>query len=162
MLQKYIKDLCEYGSEGEALEGQEITTVQPHTLIFFADPDHSLNTSFLEHQYYYKFMFAYSGRLVSVATALFRIPHSSSTFCSHCKCCDIACQTGWWKVIMSLKKLRRRLSQTFRFSVDGSLSELAEELTLDENDVQQNGENVCYAKAYPLTLNLHISKLVLI
>ncbi|CAG0883731.1 unnamed protein product [Cyprideis torosa] len=40
---------------------------------------------------------------------------------------------------MSLKKIRRRLSQTFRFSVDGSLSELAEELTIDDKEHQENG-----------------------
>ena len=33
---------------------------------------------------------------------------------------------------MSLRKIKRRLSHTFRFTVDGSLSELAEHLTIDE------------------------------
>ncbi|KAK4016185.1 hypothetical protein OUZ56_031141 [Daphnia magna] len=37
---------------------------------------------------------------------------------------------------MSLKKIRRRLSQTFRFSIESSLSELAEHLTIEES----NGE----------------------
>lgn len=34
---------------------------------------------------------------------------------------------------MSLRKIRRRLSNTFRFTVDGSLSELAEHLTIDDD-----------------------------
>jgi len=33
---------------------------------------------------------------------------------------------------MSLRKIKRRLSHTFRLTVDGSLSELAEQLTIDE------------------------------
>ena len=33
---------------------------------------------------------------------------------------------------MSLRKIKRRLSHTFRFTVDGSLNELAEQLTIDE------------------------------
>lgn len=43
---------------------------------------------------------------------------------------------------MSLKKIRRRLSQTFRFSIEGSLSELAEHLTIDETngEVKSNGK----------------------
>ena len=42
---------------------------------------------------------------------------------------------------MSLKKIRRRLSQTFRFSIESSLSELAEHLTIDESngEVKNNG-----------------------
>lgn len=38
---------------------------------------------------------------------------------------------------MSLRKFRRRLSHTFRFTVDGSLSELAEHLTIDEDGNRQ-------------------------
>lgn len=38
---------------------------------------------------------------------------------------------------MSLRKIRRRLSHTFRFTVDGSLSELAEHLTIDEDGNRQ-------------------------
>lgn len=34
---------------------------------------------------------------------------------------------------MSLKRIRRRLSQTFTRFHDGSLTELAEHLTIDEN-----------------------------
>lgn len=33
---------------------------------------------------------------------------------------------------MSLRKIKRRLSTTFRLTVDGSLSDLAEQLTLDD------------------------------
>ncbi|KZS20749.1 Uncharacterized protein APZ42_012402 [Daphnia magna] len=42
---------------------------------------------------------------------------------------------------MSLKKIRRRLSQTFRFSIESSLSELAEHLTIEESngEVKNNG-----------------------
>ncbi|KAK2704862.1 cyclin-dependent kinase 17-like isoform X2 [Artemia franciscana] len=41
---------------------------------------------------------------------------------------------------MSLKKIKRRLSQTFRISLDGSLSALAEHLTLEENgEYKENG-----------------------
>lgn len=42
---------------------------------------------------------------------------------------------------MSLKKIRRRLSRTFRFSIESSLSELAEHLTIDESrdEVKNNG-----------------------
>lgn len=44
---------------------------------------------------------------------------------------------------MSLKKIRRRLSQTFRFSIESSLSELAEHLTIEENngEVKNNGNS---------------------
>jgi len=38
---------------------------------------------------------------------------------------------------MSLRKIRRRLSHTFRFTVDGSLSELAEHLTIDDDANRQ-------------------------
>ena len=47
---------------------------------------------------------------------------------------------------MSLKKIRRRLSHTFRITVDGSLSELAEHLTIGEDGnpqyltITENGE----------------------
>ncbi|XP_065349240.1 cyclin-dependent kinase 17-like isoform X2 [Cloeon dipterum] len=46
---------------------------------------------------------------------------------------------------MSLKKIRRRLSQTFRFSIESSLSELAEHLAIEENnvDAKDNGNGVC-------------------
>ena len=41
-----------------------------------------------------------------------------------------------------MKKIRRRLSQTFRFSIEGSLSELAEHLTIDDGgNVKENGES---------------------
>ncbi|XP_049845043.1 cyclin-dependent kinase 17-like isoform X1 [Schistocerca gregaria] len=41
---------------------------------------------------------------------------------------------------MSMKRIRRRLSQTFRFSIEGSLSELAEQLTIDNNEeIKKNG-----------------------
>lgn len=45
---------------------------------------------------------------------------------------------------MSLKKIRRRLSQTFRFSIESSLSELAEHLTIEESngEVKNNGKLV--------------------
>ncbi|GFG40714.1 hypothetical protein Cfor_03398 [Coptotermes formosanus] len=44
---------------------------------------------------------------------------------------------------MSMKKIRRRLSQTFRFSIEGSLSELAEHLTIDDGgSVKENGVHV--------------------
>ncbi|KAK7862693.1 hypothetical protein R5R35_000933 [Gryllus longicercus] len=39
-----------------------------------------------------------------------------------------------------MKKIRRRLSQTFRFSIEGSLSELAEQLTIEDNqEVKEKG-----------------------
>lgn len=42
---------------------------------------------------------------------------------------------------MSLKRIRRRLSQTFRFSIEGSLSELAEHLTIEDGaEVKENGK----------------------
>lgn len=48
----------------------------------------------------------------------------------------------WCLKIMSMKKIRRRLSQTFRFSIEGSLSELAEHLTIDDGgNVKENGES---------------------
>lgn len=42
---------------------------------------------------------------------------------------------------MSLKKIRRRLSQTFRFSIEGSFSEVTERLTIEDShgDVKSNG-----------------------
>lgn len=41
---------------------------------------------------------------------------------------------------MSLKKIRRRLSQTFRSSIEGSMSELAEKLTInDTSERKPNG-----------------------
>ncbi|XP_069693438.1 cyclin-dependent kinase 17-like isoform X1 [Periplaneta americana] len=44
---------------------------------------------------------------------------------------------------MSMKKIRRRLSQTFRFSIEGSLSELAEHLTIEDGGtVKENGVHV--------------------
>ncbi|XP_026280984.1 cyclin-dependent kinase 17 isoform X1 [Frankliniella occidentalis] len=44
---------------------------------------------------------------------------------------------------MSLKRIRRRLSQTFRFSIEGSLSELAEHLTIEDGaEVKENGVHV--------------------
>ncbi|PSN53139.1 hypothetical protein C0J52_06283 [Blattella germanica] len=44
---------------------------------------------------------------------------------------------------MSMKKIRRRLSHTFRFSIEGSLSELAEHLTIEDNvAVKENGMHV--------------------
>jgi hypothetical protein len=40
-----------------------------------------------------------------------------------------------------MKKIRRRLSQTFRFSIEGSLSELAEHLTIDDSgNIKENGK----------------------
>jgi len=43
---------------------------------------------------------------------------------------------------MSLKRIRRRLSQTFTRFHDGSLTELAEHLTIDENGgIRENGSN---------------------
>lgn len=43
---------------------------------------------------------------------------------------------------MSLKRIRRRLSQTFRFSIEGSLSELAEHLTIEDGaEVKENGKS---------------------
>lgn len=42
---------------------------------------------------------------------------------------------------MSLKRIRRRLSQTFTRFHDGSLTELAEHLTIEENGgIRENGE----------------------
>ena len=49
---------------------------------------------------------------------------------------------------MSLKRLKRRLSQTFRGSrgVDESLSELAESLTIEENGgIKENGEYMLFS-----------------
>lgn len=44
---------------------------------------------------------------------------------------------------MSLKRIRRRLSQTFTRFHDGSLTELAEHLTIEENGgIRENGELV--------------------
>jgi hypothetical protein len=41
-----------------------------------------------------------------------------------------------------MKKIRRRLSQTFRFSIEGSLSELAEHLTIDDGGtIKENGKS---------------------
>lgn len=49
---------------------------------------------------------------------------------------------------MSLKKIRRRLSATFRFSIESSLSELAEHLTIDENgEVNKNHSGMLDARA---------------
>lgn len=43
---------------------------------------------------------------------------------------------------MSMKKIRRRLSQTFRLSIEGSLSELAEHLTIDDGGpIKENGKS---------------------
>ena len=50
---------------------------------------------------------------------------------------------------MSLKRLKRRLSQTFRGSrgVDESLSELAESLTIEENGgIKENGEYIRFSR----------------
>ncbi|KDR20586.1 hypothetical protein L798_04606 [Zootermopsis nevadensis] len=42
-----------------------------------------------------------------------------------------------------MKKIRRRFSQTFRFSIEESLSELAEHLTIDDGgSVKENGVHV--------------------
>ncbi|KAJ9584821.1 hypothetical protein L9F63_020842, partial [Diploptera punctata] len=44
---------------------------------------------------------------------------------------------------MSMKKIRRRLSHTFRFSIEGSLSELAEHLTIEDGGaMKENGVHV--------------------
>ena len=59
---------------------------------------------------------------------------------------------------MSLKRLKRRLSQTFRGSrgVDESLSELAESLTIEENGgIKENGE---YTLFFPACLDCAILK----
>jgi hypothetical protein len=41
-----------------------------------------------------------------------------------------------------MKKIRRRLSQTFRFSIEGSLSELAEHLTIEDGgNIKENGKS---------------------
>jgi hypothetical protein len=41
-----------------------------------------------------------------------------------------------------MKKIRRQLSQTFRFSIEGSLSELAEHLTIDDDGtIKENGKS---------------------
>lgn len=49
---------------------------------------------------------------------------------------------------MSLKKLKRRLSWTFRgrrLSTNDSISELAEHLTIDEHSIlKENGKYYCY------------------
>ena len=48
---------------------------------------------------------------------------------------------------MSLKRLKRRLSLTFRSNraIDESLSELAEDLTIEENGgVKENGESLIF------------------
>ena len=48
---------------------------------------------------------------------------------------------------MSLKRLKRRLSLTFKGSrgVDESLSELAESLTIEENGgIKENGEYILF------------------
>lgn len=62
---------------------------------------------------------------------------------------------------MSLRKIRRRLSHTFRFTVDGSLSELAEHLTIDEDGNRQyltisdNGEARENGKWLLQAINIH-------
>jgi hypothetical protein len=60
---------------------------------------------------------------------------------------------------MSLRKIRRRLSHTFRFTVDGSLSELAEQLTIDD-DANRQYLSISDANGGPVRENGYYYKLL--